>query len=116
AFARARSVALCPEPLYNYVVHTGNASARGGWPLFARLFRAYVVCLEHYAREDPSYPPLIDKLYLKQLHQRRSWLHDGSPDPATVEHVATSLRRLAEVSPMSILSILHSMPMWHSRF
>lgn len=117
AFAAARTVTLCTEPLYNFVGHDSNASAQTGWGAFARLFRAYVVCLEKYTEQNPELAPLIDQLYLKQLHfpnyQMRS---HGPASPDVTDHIATSLRRLADTNPLSIYSMIHSLPPPYSKF
>jgi len=116
AFAAARTVTVCTDPLYNFVAHDSNASGQQGWPVFARLFRAYVVCLEKYAEQEPSLAPLIDELYLKQLHYPNYNMgQHGAPSPDVLEHIATSIQRMANVSPLSIYSILHALPLRYAR-
>lgn len=116
AFARASSVVTSRARLYNYVLHPENASAAGKpWDSFARLLRAYVVCLELYAQENRSYSRMIDELYLKQLHFPVYKAGGTQPTDAVREHLAESLRRLASSSPESIYYVLHSLPKWESR-
>jgi glycosyltransferase involved in cell wall biosynthesis len=116
AFAAARTVTVCTDPLYNFVAHDSNASGQKGWSVFARLFRAYVVCLEKYAEQEPRLARLIDDLYLKQLHYPSYKMgQHGAPSPDVLEHIATSIQRMANVSPLSIYSILHALPLRYAR-
>lgn len=116
AFARADTVSLCTEPLYNYVAHSASLSAEKGWTAFCRLFRAYVVCLEKYASDDPNLSRMIDRLYLKQLHFSVYLIADGDmPSSADKEHLAGSLHRIADINPSSVYNILHSLPPLYSR-
>jgi glycosyltransferase involved in cell wall biosynthesis len=111
AFASANRVTLCTEPLYNFVAHAGNVSGEKGWPVFARLLRSYVVCLEKYAAVDAKFAPLIDHLYLKLLHyDEYSMDRNDRPEPEIVDHIAASLRRMADANSLSIYSILQALP------
>ena len=116
AFSRASSVALCSARLYNYVLHSDNISSSGEpWARFARIFRAYVVCLEVYAVGNRMNGSLIDELYTRQLHFPVYRVGNSAMSDAIRQHIAESLHRLADVSPESLYSVLHSLPKWESR-
>lgn len=115
AFHAASSVVLCRERLYYYVVHGANASGASGWSAFARLFRAYAVCLETYVPTHPDMASNIDELFIKQLYFPAYKVPETDPTEETVRHLAESLRRMTEANPRSIFNIVHSVPLWHAR-
>jgi hypothetical protein len=116
AFARASSVATCSAKPYSYVLHSDNVSSSGEpWARFARIFRAYIVCLEVHALKDRKNAPLIDELYARQLHFPAYRVGNSMMSDAVRQHLAQSLHRFADASPESLYSILHSLPKWESR-
>ena len=115
AFARASTVVLCRQELYNYVVHSSNASGQNGWPALAQLLRSYAVCLEIYLPSQEHLAPFINELYIKQLHFPIYRIPGERPSEEITQNIAESFRRILAVNPSSIYSLLHAVPLWNEK-
>jgi glycosyltransferase involved in cell wall biosynthesis len=107
-FADACRVAVVPQSHYYYFYRPDSMSrADANGANFAVTLRCYVVCLETYARDNPSHASLIDQLYACQLRMRCYWVEDAADLEPFRESLAESLRRLSVVHPAGAYAMIH---------
>jgi glycosyltransferase involved in cell wall biosynthesis len=107
-FADASRVAVIPQSHYFYFYRPDSMSrADANGANFAVTLRCYVVCLETYARDNPSHASLIDQLYSCQLRMRCYWIEKAADLDPFRESLAESLRRLAALHPAGAYAMVH---------
>jgi glycosyltransferase involved in cell wall biosynthesis len=104
-FANARKVATIDKLLYHYVIHSKSASRIGDEAFsFARIARAYAICLETYQSIFPQYLHLIDILYSKQL--RFYYVADPETLRPFRQHLIETVNRIMAVRPESLCTLI----------
>lgn len=107
-FSVAKRVCLLPDSLYYYRQHSLSVTAS---PLsakaFAGMLRAYVLCLETYSGLGHSAREQIDILYARQLRFECYRVSSPIELEEFSEHLAESLKRLADIHPTAIYKLIH---------
>ncbi|MCH6257880.1 glycosyltransferase family 2 protein [Puniceicoccaceae bacterium K14] len=102
-FQRAKTISTCSRTLYNYVIHSENATQTAGNALsYARILRAYASAIDIYREFDELELKSIDTIYRKQLNM--PCYHVTSSECLT-DHktiLEESIQILAELRPSAL--------------
>jgi len=108
AFFAAKRVCLLPDSLYFYRQHSYSVTASADRArAFVRMLRAYVLCLEAYSHHGVEIKKLIDLLYATQLRFDVYQVEDCNELDEFTDHIAESLRRLADIHPTAVYNLCH---------
>jgi glycosyltransferase involved in cell wall biosynthesis len=109
AFHKARSVSLVPGVFYYYRQHFNSATKTvNSGEAFARLLRAYYLCLERYSHLESVVLDCIDGLYQIQFGFDCYKANDLQELFIFRKHIEKSLSGIMRIRPESIYPLIHS--------